>query len=344
MEHSAAVEITERGHTRITARRVLFVMIPLLVLLVGATLAALSLGTVSYTLADVWRGLAATHSDPAVVAIVRDLRLPRVLLAIAIGAGLSVAGATFQALLRNVLAEPYILGISSGGAAGAVLATVLNVGFASVSVPLFSLVGSGVVMVLVYMLGHRRGFMDPNSLLLSGVMTGAFFNAIILLLVSLFNQETRTAYLWLLGNLGGATYEALAIVGPLIAACTLALVVLSQPLNLLAMGEETAAFLGVDVAPTKRKLYLLASVITGLVVSVSGVIGFVGLIIPHLCRIMFGADHRLLLPASLVTGAIFLVLCDLLSRVALAPAEIPVGAITAVVGAPLFVYLLKRQQ
>lgn len=330
-------------HARVTPERAAATLSLLLVALFLIGIVALSYGTVTYSVREVWNSLVAGESEESAVVILRGIRLPRILLAMVIGAGLSVAGATFQALLRNVLAEPYILGISSGGAAGAVLAVVLNVGFSNFSVPLFSLVGSGLVMTLVYGIGHRRGFMDPNALLLSGVMAGAFFNAIILLLVALFNQETRTAYLWLLGNLGSADYPALLLVSiPVISACVV-LFFHSKSLNLMAMGEETAAFLGAEVATLKRRSYFLASLITGLAVSVSGIIGFVGLIIPHLCRLLFGADHRLLLPASFLAGAIFLVLCDFVSRVALAPTEIPVGAITAVIGVPVFVYLLKRR-
>jgi iron complex transport system permease protein len=332
-----------RPQARVTPERTVGVLSLLLIALVLFSLIALSHGAVNFSFSEVWNSIVAGEGEESAAVILRGIRLPRVLLAIIIGAGLSVAGATFQALLRNVLAEPYILGISSGGAAGAVLAVVLNLGFANLTVPLFSLVGSGSVMILVYGLGHRRGFMDPNALLLSGVMAGAFFNAIILLLVSLFNQETRTAYLWLLGNLGSADYPALILVStPVIVACVI-LFFSARALNLMAMGEETAAFLGAEVDILKRRSYFLASLITGLAVSVSGVIGFVGLIVPHLCRLLFGADHRLLLPASFLAGAIFLVVCDLVSRVVLAPTEIPVGAITAVLGVPVFVYLLKRR-
>ncbi len=332
-----------RVHARVTPERAVATLSLLLGALILIGITSLSFGTVTYSIREVWNSIVAGNGEESAVVILRGIRLPRVLLAMVIGAGLSVAGATFQALLRNVLAEPYILGISSGGAAGAVLAVVLNLGFSNFTVPLFSLVGSGLVMILVYALGNRRGFMDPNALLLSGVMAGAFFNAIILLLVALFNQETRTAYLWLLGNLGSADYPALLLVStPVIIACII-LFFNAKALNLMAMGEETAAFLGAEVDTLKRRSYFLASLITGLAVSVSGIIGFVGLIIPHLCRLLFGADHRLLLPASFLVGAIFLVLCDLVSRVAIAPTEIPVGAITAVVGVPVFVYLLKRR-
>jgi iron complex transport system permease protein len=325
------------GH--LTVKKMIATLGGLFFVLAIATGGALSFGVVTYAPSEVVRGLVGSADDPVAV-VIRDLRLPRVLLALVIGGGLSVAGATFQAMLRNMLAEPYILGISSGGAAGAVLAVILQAGF--VALPVFSLIGSGLVMMLVYALGHRRGFLDPNSLLLSGVMVGAFFNAFILLIVSVFSQETRMAYLWLLGNLAGADFLSLGIVSVLILTASMILFFQTKAYNLIAMGEESAAFLGVDVEVLKRWSYVLASVITGLSVSVAGVIGFVGLIVPHSCRLLFGSDHRLLLPASFILGATFLIVCDIVSRVVLAPAEIPIGAITAVLGAPFFIFLLKK--
>jgi iron complex transport system permease protein len=197
-------------------------------------------------------------------------------------------------------------------------------------------------MLLVFMLGHRRGFLDTNALLLSGVMVGAFFSALILLFTALANQDIRATYLWLIGNLSSAEMGSLAVVAPLILLASVLLLTRARLFNLIAIGDETAMHLGVDVERVKRLSYLLASLITGLAVSVSGVIGFVGLVVPHTCRLIFGPDHRLLIPASFLGGAIFLLLCDLVSRVLLAPSEIPVGAVTAVLGAPVFIYLLKK--
>jgi iron complex transport system permease protein len=257
-----------------------------------------------------------------------------------VGAGLSVAGLVFQALLRNPLAEPYILGISSGGTVGTLLALSLSFGMFGTTVSSF--LGSALVMVLVYSIAQRRGQMDTTSLLLAGVMTGAFFNAVVLLIIAVTNQELRNAFLWLMGNLSGATPESTAFVAPLVLLVSALLLVHARNYNLIATGDETALQLGVNVKNVKRVSYLLASLITGIVVSISGVVGFVGLIIPHICRMVFGPDHRLLLPASFLTGATFLVLTDLVSRTALAPTEIPVGAVTAAIGAPVFIYLLRK--
>ncbi|MBI5472205.1 MAG: iron ABC transporter permease [Ignavibacteriae bacterium] len=324
-------------------QRVATILGILVVVLLLTTLAGLSVGSVSVSFTNVVNSLVNCDCvDATERAIIIDIRLPRLLLAMIVGAGLSVAGAVLQALLRNPLAEPYILGISSGGTVGAILA----IGFVSAGgafiTPLASLAGSILVMLLVYSLGHRHGLLDTNALLLAGVMVGAFFNAAVLLIIALFNQELRNSFLWLMGNFSSANLQSLAIVSPLILIATGFLLLQSKKYNLIATGDETALQLGVEVRRLKRLSYLAASLITGLVVSVSGVIGFVGLIIPHICRMIFGPDHRLLLPASILLGASFMIVADILSRILLAPTEIPVGAITAAIGAPLFVWLLKR--
>ncbi len=328
--------------SHLTLQRTVFLLLVLTALLAVVCLAALLIGSSSINLADAFSVLTGRSEDEAVRTIILKLRIPRIILAILVGAGLSVAGAALQSLLRNPLAEPYILGISSGGTVGAFLAITLGLGWAQFTTPLFSFVGSGLVMMLVYSLGYRRGALDPNALLLSGVMVGAFFNSIILVVVAIFNQELRTAYLWMMGNLSGAEGSTLIVVGPLILASSIVLILQSRALNLIAVGDESAAQFGVNVQRVRRLSYILASLITGLAVSVSGVIGFVGLLVPHVCRLMFGSDNRIVMPASLIGGGIFLVLCDLISRTLLAPSEIPVGAVTAAVGAPLFIYLLKR--
>lgn len=313
----------------------------LLVLIIVAVL-ALAVGSVSVPASRVIGAITGGDIPATERAIILEIRLPRILLAILVGAGLSVAGAVFQALLRNPLAEPYILGISSGGTVGAILAIGLGIGMSSVTTPLASFTGSGAVMLLVYTLAHRRGQLDTYTLLLAGVMIGAFFNAAVLLIIAVFNQELRNAFLWLMGNLSTASMDSIVIVAPVLLVASALLMVQAARFNLISTGDETAMQLGVDVVKVKRLSYLLASLITGLVVSVSGVIGFVGLIIPHICRMLFGPDHRLLLPASFLLGATFLIVADIISRTILAPTEIPVGAVTAAIGAPLFIYLLKR--
>ncbi|MFH0989651.1 MAG: iron ABC transporter permease [bacterium] len=332
-------------HSHLTPRKVVTILGLLSVLLLMVGIASVLLGASSISIAESLRsvfGAGVSEDDPTRL-IILQIRLPRVLLAAIIGAGLAIAGATFQALLRNPLAEPYILGVSSGGTVGAVAVMMLGLGSSYLTVPLFSFIGSGLVMMLVYTLGHRRGFLDTNALLLSGVMVGAFFSAIVLLITALVNQDMRTAYLWLIGNLSGADMKSFYTITPLILFGSIGLLVQGRYFNFIATGEETALHLGVEVERVKKISYALASLITGLAVSVSGVIGFVGLIVPHVCRLIFGPDHRLLLPASLIAGASFLILCDLLSRTLLAPIELPVGVVTAVLGAPVFIYLLKKK-
>jgi iron complex transport system permease protein len=307
----------------------------------AAALAGISVGSVSIPVGKMFGSLTgAERLSEAERTILVSIRLPRLILAMFVGAGLSVAGLVFQALLRNPLAEPYILGISSGGTVGTLLAIAFSFGIVGTSVSSF--VGSTLVMLLVYGIAQRRGQMDTNTLLLAGVMTGAFFNAVVLLMIAVMNQELRNAFLWLMGNLSGATPEAIMTVGPFVLLASVVLLVHAKNYNLIATGDESALQLGVNVRGVKRLSYLFASLITGLVVSVSGVVGFVGLIIPHICRKLFGPDHRVLLPASFLLGATFLVLADILSRTLLAPAEIPVGAVTAAIGAPIFIYLLRR--
>ena len=328
----------------LTPQKAITTLTFLLTVLIVVSVASLMIGSTPMSLGEIWRALTgpADGSAEPYRTILLSIRLPRVLLALIVGAGLSLAGAALQALLRNPLAEPYILGISSGGTVGALIAMSAGLGVSYLITPLFSFIGSGLVMLLVFVLGHRRGTLDSNALLLSGVMAGAFFSAMILLFTALANQDLRTTYLWLIGNLSSADIRSFSVVAPLIVIASIVLVFQSRHFNLIATGDETALHLGVEVDKVKRISYLLASFITGLAVSVSGVVGFVGLVVPHACRLMFGPDHRLLLPASFLAGASYLVACDLLSRLILAPSEIPVGVVTAVVGAPIFIYLLKK--
>lgn len=328
----------------LTPRRLAVILGTLAILLAAACLLALSVGSVAVPFRSVIGAVTGSLPDDAVERlIILDIRLPRVLLALLVGAGLSVAGAVLQALLRNPLAEPYILGISSGGTMGTILVIALASGLSQYVAPAASFAGSALVMVLVYALAHRRGQLDPFTLLLAGVMVGAFFNALVLLTVALFNQELRNAFLWLMGNLSGASGASLLIAGPLTLLAIIPAFLMARQYDLIATGDEAASQLGVDVRALRRRSYAIASLITGAVVSVSGVVGFVGLIIPHAVRMMFGPDHRLLLPASFLAGGAFLVLADTLARTIIAPSEIPVGAVTAVIGAPVFIYLLRRR-
>jgi iron complex transport system permease protein len=277
--------------------------------------------------------------------IVMQLRLPRAVMGLLVGGGLAVSGAVFQALLRNPLAEPYILGISGGAASGALLALALGwVAERSWGLPIAAFTGAGLAILLVFgvaLSADRR--MDVRVLLLSGVVVGAFFTAGIALILTLSDAPTvRSAMLWMMGSLSGSSWNTVGIVAAYTIPLAAILFSLARPLNLLAIGEETAAYLGTDVERAKRVAYGAASFIAAAGVAFAGVIGFVGLIVPHAVRLVIGADNRLLLPLAFLAGAAFLTLADLVARLALAPAEVPIGVVTAFLGVPLFLLLLRR--
>ena len=320
---------------------------PLLVLtlvLVLALVLALGVGAASIPPGDVLRALLG-GGDPVTRAIVRDLRLPRAALAVLIGGGLAVAGAVFQALLRNPLAEPYVLGVSGGSAVGAVAV----IAFASAApgwlLPLAAFAGGVVTIALVFRIAASVGrSLDTRVLLLAGVVVGAFFNAVILLLLTLADVETfRSAIFWMMGSLASATWPAVGLLAAYVLPALIALLALARPLNLMAVGEETALYLGTRVERVKAGAYLVASLLVAAGVAAAGVIGFVGLIVPHALRLVWGGDHRLLLPGSALAGAAFLLLADTAARTIAAPGELPVGVVTALIGVPLFVVLLTRR-
>lgn len=309
----------------------------------GAVLLAVRFGSVPLTTAEVIAALRG-GGDPIQRDIVVGLRLPRALLGILVGGGLALAGATFQALLRNPLAEPYILGISGGSAAAAVI--VLALGLASGSswvLPAAAFGGALLAILLVFRIAAAADrALDMRVLLLAGVVVGAFFSAVIALVLALSDAPTvRSAVMWMMGSLDGATWTGVAIAAAYTLPAGVVLLGLARALNVLAIGEETAAFLGTDVERTKRIAFGVASLITAAGVAVAGVIGFVGLIVPHAVRMVVGSDHRALLPLSFLGGAAFLVLADVVARVAIAPAEVPLGVVTAFAGVPLFLVLLR---
>jgi len=283
--------------------------------------------------------------------IVLDIRLPRILLAIFVGASLSVAGTSFQALLRNPLADPYVLGISSGAAVGSVIALIIenHLSFspelAGLITPFGAFLGAGLTIGVVYLLGLRNGQIDSGTLLLGGVITGSFLSAVIMFLMStLAGSNLRGASYWLMGDLSTPPPKSLLYllaVGFVVASG--AIYTTASDLNLLLAGEKEAMHLGVDIRRVRLVVYLAASILTGLAVSVSGTIGYVGLLVPHVMRLIFGPDHRMLLPTAALGGAIGLVIADTLARTVVAPSDLPVGAVTALAGAPLFIYLLRRR-
>ena len=329
----------------------------LFVILFLVVVVALKLGAVQVSLYGLGRDLIRVllHQSSGISTdygmIIVDIRLPRILLSIVVGASLSVAGASFQALLRNPLADPYVLGVSSGAAVGAILALILesrlalSPEYAGLITPFGAFIGAAATIAAVFFLGRRAGQMESSTLLLGGIITASFLSAVIVFLMStLSGSNLRGTSYWLMGDLSTPQPRSLLYllsIGFIVAAG--AIYTTASDLNLLLAGEKEAMHLGVDVPRVRIVVYLAASILTGLAVSVSGAIGYVGLLVPHVMRMIFGSDHRMLLPSAALGGAIILVVADTMARTVVAPNELSVGAVTAMVGAPLFIYLLRRR-
>lgn len=271
-----------------------------------------------------------------------SLRVPRVALALVVGAALAIAGATFQALLRNPLADPYVLGVSGGAALGSIIAIIFAADVA-LSRPLFGFGGAVLASLIVYRLGRRRD--DPAQLVLAGVVMSTFLSSVIVLLTALAdNVKLRNITLWLLGDLSSGTNEGLAFALGATLISVSVLITQARALNLMMIGERDADALGAETARVRWIVYLTASLLTGAAVAAGGAIGYVGLVVPHLVRLAAGTDNRLVIPASALAGALLVLLADTTARTILAPRELPTGAITALIGAPVFVYLLMRNR
>jgi iron complex transport system permease protein len=281
-------------------------------------------------------------NDPARLIILR-IRLPRIILAGLSGFSLALGGVIFQALLRNPLADPFILGISSSSAFGAIVGILLGFTF-SFGVPLMSFAGALLAVYLVLALGTKKMGMESSTILLTGVILNAFFTAVIMFFISVASDSRlHTMLFWLYGDLSQSRYASLLVLTPVLLVAFFILFSFAKELNLITTGEEIALQLGVDVERAKKMCLVLVSLVIGLVVSFSGLIGFVGLIVPHMARMAFGSDHRLLVPVASLGGAAFLIAADTLARLLISPSELPVGVITAVLGAPFFLYLLKAR-
>jgi iron complex transport system permease protein len=274
------------------------------------------------------------------------VRLPRVILAALVGAALACSGVVLQAILRNPLADPYILGISSGAGLGVIIAILSGVSFSfwgGSPIAAFAFTGATITVWLVWYIGHFTGKSQVTGLLLAGVVINAFFSAVIMFLTSIArSQELRSTVLWLMGNITEKDFSELRVSAVCILGGIIGLFTISHKLNILTFGEEEAKALGVDTGQSKVVAFGLAAFITAVAVGLSGLIGFVGLIIPHGVRLVFGPDHRQLLPLSAIIGSIFLIIADTIARVIVAPAQLPVGVITAITGGPFFLILLAR--
>jgi len=278
--------------------------------------------------------------------ILFQLRLPRVLLAAVVGAGLAAAGAVFQALFRNPMADPAIIGVSSGAALGAIVVILAGGGAAlgGMGVSAAAFLGALATAFLVYRLARLGPSVQVATLLLAGIAVAAIISAFISLAMTFSGQQIRLIYFWLLGGLGARGWQSLAAAAPLVLVGTVAALGTARDLNLTALGEERAAQLGLEVERFKTLMLATGALLTAAAVSVAGLIGFVGLMTPHILRLLVGANHRRLIPASILGGAAFMILADLAARTVVSPEEIPVGAVTAVLGGPFFLYLLRRER
>lgn len=335
-------------------RSKVFIMLGLAAALVFVILFATTIGSAEIPFATSFKiflskmpflGVEQTWPDSSEI-IVWDIRFPRALLAGIVGAALSLAGASYQGLFRNPLADPYLIGVTQGAALGAVIAFLLPISIGSVAfgtVPIFAFIGALVSVLIVYSIARSGGTLPTTTLILAGVALGAFLSAIVSYLITVSGDKIHSVVFWLMGSFSLTSWDEVQIALPIVLIGIIVILLNSRALNLIQLGEEQAQQLGVDVEKLKIILLIAATLVTAVAVSFVGIIGFVGIIIPHAVRLMFGADHRFLLPISVLVGAIFLIIADIVARTIMAPTEIPIGVITAFCGAPFFLYLLRKR-
>jgi iron complex transport system permease protein len=341
-------------------RKSAYILTGLLLLLLGATLLSACIGAVRITISELFAILGneagiAVSSDfrPQQAAVLLNIRLPRVFLGVLIGAGLGISGAAVQGLFRNPLAEPGLIGISSGATLFAVLMIVLelgvfkclssSMGFYALSLAAFT--GACITTSIVYRLSVRNGRTVTTTLLLAGIAINAMAGAFTGLLTYLATDEQlRTITFWSLGSLGGASWATVTGILPFILIPVIGLPMLAKSLNALALGDAEALHMGIEVRQLKRIIIVLATIAVGASVAVAGTIGFIGLIVPHMIRMTFTADHRLVIPGAAILGAVLLTLADLLARTIVVPAELPIGILTALIGTPVFLYMIITER
>ena len=325
--------------------RLIWISLILLAVLFIAFSLGLSIGPTQSGMRSAFSALFSTHESNSVLySIVWRIRFPRVMLAMVVGATLSLGGLVFQALLRNPLAEPYILGISGGSAIGAIIGILLGLSrFPGIC--LTSFLGSLGTLALILLMSTGKSIIRKDALLLSGVMVNAFCSAIIMFLISI-TQDARlhNIIFWLMGDLSMTDLPQVVILGAILIPCFILVFIFSHAMNLLLMGKDMALTMGINIKAVTITLLAVTSFMVSATVSFSGLVGFVGLVIPHLLRLVLGSDHRFLVPACLFGGAAYLVLCDLLARTLPQQGEMPAGVITALIGAPLFIILLKKSR
>ena len=326
-----------------TPKTLLWVSFLLFLLLLAVLFAGLSVGSSGGGLKWVWQSIAGRmEADSMQNTIIWQIRFPRVLLAALVGATLSLGGLVFQALLRNPLAEPYILGVSGGSAIGAIIGILAGLSrFPGVSMTAF--IGSIATLLMILGMSSGQSILKKDSLLLSGVMVNAFCSAVIMFLISMArDSRIHNIMFWLMGDLSMVEIGQVGMLAAIISPCFIVIFWFSNSMNLLLLGKEMAQSMGVNTKAVTVTLLVITSLMVSATVSHCGLIGFVGLVIPHLLRLVFGPDHRILVPACVLGGGAYMVLCDLLARSLPQQGEMPVGVITAMIGAPLFIFLLKR--
>jgi iron complex transport system permease protein len=329
----------------------------LLILLIFAIIASISIGYTSIPFANVVKVFinntpllnSLFHFPVTAIesTLILEVRFPRAICAVLVGAALAMAGTVYQGLFRNPMAEPYTIGASSGAALGATVSIVLGVSITLLGVktlPFFAFIGCLLTVLVVYSISKVGTKVPVQTLLLSGIAISIFLSAIVNYFQSLYPDELRQSTFWLMGSFSYTEWIDVWTVLPLILIGAIAVYLYSRDLNLLALGEDEATHLGVDLERMKKILLVSSALITAAAVSISGLIAFVGLIIPHVTRLIISPDHRLLIPSSALMGAIFLVVCDSIARVIISPAELPVGVITAICGGPFFLYLMRRKK
>ncbi|MHB9004247.1 MAG: FecCD family ABC transporter permease [Coriobacteriia bacterium] len=331
-----------------TRARASITLLVLAALLAAAMFAAVGTGAVRVPPVEIAGAIARAVSGapaPSADAVIVDIRIPRVLMAALVGACLAAAGVLYQALFRNPLADPYILGVSSGAGLGAILVIVGTANATAwryVGLPLGSFTGAILTILLVTRLASWRGMLDTASLLLAGVAISYTLSAMTSFVMVFSRESMASVVFWMMGGLSSASWGYLAVIAPMLALGLVVPLFRARELNLMLLGDSRASELGVDVERFKRTVLAAGSLLTAAAVSVSGLIGFVGLMTPHAIRLVLGPDHRLLVPASVLAGATVIVLADLAARTVLAPVELPVGIVTALAGGPFFVWLLVR--
>lgn len=318
----------------------------ILALLFGGIL-SLGIGTAPIPPNEVIHALLGKETPGATDAIVRHIRLPRLTLAILVGAALAVAGVAMQGFFQNPMADPYIVGVSSGAALGATIGMVFRIDFwfAGLSaIPILAFAGALGTTFLVYALSLRGGRVPVVLLLLIGVSVGALAAAVTSFLMIVGDEDTRLILFWILGSLSSRRWDHVIMVLPYVVFGILAIRLYARDLNVLLLGEESARHTGVDVEQVKRVVLTAAALLAAAAVSACGIVGFVGLIVPHLIRLLTGPDHRRLIPLSALAGSLLMVLADLLARLLIAPSEMPIGIVTAVLGCPFFLFLIARRR